>query len=75
MNTRMIHHEFDTSLPEKEDFYSSLYTEDVTDADQRRVKRVQEEVEIKTQVNITTCILEAMQYCQPMYQKILKYVS
>ena len=33
MNTRMIHHEFDTSLPEKEDFYSSLYTEDVTDAD------------------------------------------
>ena len=24
LNTWMIHHEFDTSLPEKEDFYSTV---------------------------------------------------
>ena len=30
----------ETSLPEKEDFYSSLNIEDVTDADHRHAKRV-----------------------------------
>ena len=36
-----------TSLPEKEDFYSHLNTEDITDADDTHAKRVCEDFEIK----------------------------
>ena len=37
----------DTWLPEKEDFYSSLNVEDITDADHTHTKRVCEDFEIK----------------------------
>ena len=37
----------ETSLPEKEDFYSHLNMEDITDADYVHVKRVCKDVEIK----------------------------
>ena len=37
----------ETSLPEKEDFYSHLNMEDVTDADQAHVKRVCKDLERK----------------------------
>ena len=37
----------ETSLPEKEDFYSQLNMEDITDADYTHVKRVCKDFEIK----------------------------
>ena len=36
-----------TSLPEKEDFYSHLNMEDITDADYVHAKRVCKDIEIK----------------------------
>ena len=36
-----------TSLPEKEDFYSNLNVEDITDANYRQTKRVQKYFKIK----------------------------
>ena len=45
MNIWMIYSE--TSLPEKEDFYSHLYMEDVTDADYVHAERVCKDFEIK----------------------------
>ena len=37
----------ETSVPQKEDFYSHLNTVDITDADYARAKRVSEDFEIK----------------------------
>ena len=37
----------ETSLPEKEDFYSHLNMEDITDADYAQAKRVCKDFEIK----------------------------
>ena len=37
----------ETSLPEKEDFYSHLNMEDITDADDTYTKRLYNEFEIK----------------------------
>ena len=37
----------ETSLPEKEDFYSHLYMVDITDADYVHAKRVCKDFEIK----------------------------
>ena len=37
-----------TSLPKKEDFYSQLNMEDISDADYAQAKRVCKDVEIKT---------------------------
>ena len=37
----------ETSLPEKEEFYSNLYMEDITDADYMHGKKVREDFEIK----------------------------
>ena len=37
----------ETSLPEKEDFYSHLNTEDITDPDYAHTKRVCKDLEIK----------------------------
>ena len=38
----------ETSLPEKEDFYSHLSMEDITDADYAHAKRVCKDFEIKS---------------------------
>ena len=38
---------FETSLPEKEDFYSPLNIDDITDADFAHVKKAYEDFEIK----------------------------
>ena len=38
----------ETSLPEKEDFYSKLNMEDITDADYTHAKRVYKDFEINT---------------------------
>ena len=36
-----------TSLPQKVDFYSNLYTDDITDTDYNHAKRVSKDFEIK----------------------------
>ena len=51
------------SLPEKEDFYSHLNMEDVTDADYVHAKRVCKDLEIKNLGNIVICIFKAIHYC------------
>ena len=38
---------YETSLPEKEDFYSHLNMEDITDVDYTYIKRVSKDREIK----------------------------
>ena len=53
----------DTSLPEKEDFYSHLNMEDITHADYTQGKRVCKDLEIKNQENIINCMFKAIQYC------------
>ena len=37
----------ETSLPEKEEFYSNLYMENITDSDCNHVKRICNDFEIK----------------------------
>ena len=48
------------SLPEKEDFYSHLNIEDITDADYEHAKRVCKGFKIK---NFMICMFEAIHYC------------
>ena len=43
------------TLPEKEEFYSNLNMEDITDADYRHTKRVCRDFVIKNFVNIMIC--------------------
>ena len=53
----------ETSLPEKEDFYSHLNMEDITNADYTHTKRVFKGFEIKIQENLTIYMFKAMHYC------------
>ena len=50
----------ETSLPEKEDFYSHLNLEDVNDADYSHEKRV---MKYKIQENIMFSMFKAIHYC------------
>ena len=52
----------ETSLPEKEDFYSHLNMEDITDADYAHAKRVCKKSDIKSQENIMICMFQAIHY-------------
>ena len=47
MNIWVIGKNYETSLPEKEDFYSYLNMEDITDPDYTHGKRVCEDCKIK----------------------------
>ena len=57
----------ETSLPEKENFYSHLNTEDITNADYAHRKRVCENLEIKktkkTLENIIICMFKVIHAC------------
>ena len=58
-----VWHKFnETSLPEKEDFYSPLNMEDITDADYTHAKRVCKDLEIKILDNIMICLFKAIYY-------------
>ena len=57
-----------TSLLEKEDFYSHLSIEDITDAEYSHAKRVLGDI----WENIMICMLKVIHYCQLMYSKTLK---
>ena len=53
----------ETSLPEKEYFYSHLNMEDITDAGYAHARRVCKEFEIKNVGEYLTCMFKAIDYC------------
>ena len=62
-----------TSLPEKEEFYSKLTVEDITDSDYTHGKKVLKRLKKKTtQENIMIFMFKAILYCQLMYLKIFE---
>ena len=48
----------ETSFPQKEDFYSNLNMEDITDAGYARAKRVCKDFEIKSLGNVMICMFK-----------------
>ena len=50
------------ALPEKDDFYSNLNMENIKDADYMHAKRVFNDFQVKTWVNIMICILKVAHY-------------
>ena len=63
MNTWMIGKFNKTSLPGKEDFYSHLNMEDITDSDYAHANRICKDFEIKFLVNIMCCMFKAIYNC------------
>ena len=59
-----------TSLSEKEEFYSNLNIEYITDADYMQAKKACKVFEVKSWINIMTCILKLMHYIELMFLKI-----
>ena len=57
----------ETSLTEKEDFYSHLNMEDITDADYKHIKRVCKDFQINNLGEIMICMLKTIHYCYHMY--------
>ena len=53
----------ETSLPEKEDFYSHLNMEDITDADYAHAKRVCKDFEIKNLEQYHSFMFKVILYC------------
>ena len=62
----------EASLPEKEDFYSHLNKEDITDADYVHAKRVYKDFGINNLGEYHGFIFKVMHYCQLMYLKALE---
>ena len=62
----------ETTLSEKEDFYSNLNPEDITDADYMHAKRVCKDFEIKNLGETMICILRVMYYFSWMFLKTLE---
>ena len=60
----------ETSLSEKEEFYSNLNIEYITDADYMQAKRACKVFEVKSWINIMTYILKLMHYIELMFLKI-----
>ena len=70
----------ESSLPEKEYFYSPLNMADITQADYVHAKRVCKEFEDKIQENIMICMFKLIHYCWLMSLKtlqicVLKYTN
>ena len=51
------------SLPEKENFYSHINMEHITDADYTHAKRVCKDSEQKISENIMICMFKVTDYC------------
>ena len=62
----------ETSLPDKESFYSELNKEDITDEDYVHAQKVWKVFKIKKFVSITTYMFKAILYYLQMYLKTLK---
>ena len=52
-----------TSLPEKEEFYSHLNMEDITDANYAHAKKGCKDFEIKNLENTMICMFKVIHYC------------
>ena len=70
----------ETSLPDKEAFYSSSSMEVITDVDYRHAKRVFKSLNNKYLGDYHICIFRVIHYCLHVYLKILeacalKYMS
>ena len=66
----------ETLLPDKEDIYSHLNQEDISNADNKQAKRVCKVFEIKKKyANIMICMFRVIHYCKLMYLELLEYVS
>ena len=68
------------SLPEKEDFYSRQNMEDITSGDFRHVKRVWENLNLKTEVIIMIYTFKVLYFCWLMSFSmfricVLKYMN
>ena len=71
MEKGVYHHEYmddqkklnETLLPEKDEFYSHLNREDITDANYAHAKRVCKDFEIKISENIMICMFRVIHYC------------
>ena len=71
MEKGVYHHEYmddqkklnETLLPEKDEFYSHLNREDITDANYVHAKRVCKDFEIKISENIMICMFRVIHYC------------
>ena len=59
----------ETSLSEKEEFYSNLNIEYIADTDYMQAKRVYKVFEVKSSINIKICILKLMHYIELMFLK------
>ena len=59
----------ETSLSEKEEFYSNLNIEYIADTDYMHAKRVYKVFEVKSSINIMICILKLMHYIELMFLK------
>ena len=63
----------EATLPEKEEIYSNLNMEDITDADYKQAKKVCKDFEIKKNwVNVMICILKVIHYFWLIFQKFQK---
>ena len=70
----------ETSLPDKEPFYSELYLEDITDKDYAHVQKVFEELKLKKLGDYHDLYVKVIHYCWQMYLKtletsVLKYMN
>ena len=70
----------ETSLPDKEAFYSSLKKKDITDVDHRHAKRVCKKVNNKKLGHYHDFMFNVINYCLQIYLKIsernvLKYMN
>ena len=59
----------ETTLPEKEDFYSNLNMEDIIDADHMHAKRVYKDFEIKNLGEYHDFILKVLHYFSLIFLK------
>ena len=64
----------------KKAFHNELYIEDITDKDYVHTQKVFEEIKLKNQAIIITCIFEVIRYCLQVYLKtletsLLKYMN
>ena len=63
---------YETSMSDKEGFYSSLNMEDITDVDHRHAKRLFKKLIIKIWVIIMICTFKVINYCWQINLKTLE---
>ena len=62
----------ETTLPDKEAFYSNLNTDDITGVYYRHAQRVFKTFNNKNLVIIRICMFRVIYYCLQMYSRLLE---